>query len=460
MENINHDELGIYSSAPKTSRNFVQRLTSVYQYLFLQPKAILIGDIIWVLVGIGAVTWAFRHTGSILFSIIVSIVLLGVSLAYSHFLPRFYIWFSAVFFGKPVFGKLGGLDRLSFFTLLKSTPKMRIDLKESEKELADRFCELDNELTEALFKERYYALYGEQAGKDGTDIEAQWKALWENKMLIVGTGKQTFQSIRNPENLAFRIMPMKLQYASMLISPFIKFFQLFGICLIVAYLANWVALLTVIQVMVALNLILSIFWYLLYSYNMSEIALLVPDESIISPNIFRQFAEKIKALQSITLKPLNITIENSFFADIRSYQLRFIGAFTLLNSLYILGLLLIVMGAHALLIGGLVGASLNWYLSFALGALLLPVAFYIGFYFISVIIQHFRKVLGSLVVGVTTAVLPFFIYYLIKGQLQINEVQNGIWAALSGITTILSTIVASQFREILESEPKKDSDKK
>ncbi|QQS30316.1 MAG: hypothetical protein IPM47_05035 [Sphingobacteriales bacterium] len=459
MQNINHDELGIYSSAPKSSVHFVERLTKAFYYLFLHPRAVIAGDILWVLVGIGSVTWFFRNSGNIWLSVILCIALLGISLAYSNILPRIYTWFTTLFFGKPVFGKLGGLDRVTFFTILKSSPKIRIDLKESEKEIAKKFCELDNDLTEGLFRERYYALYGEQASREGTDMEAQWKNLWENKLLMVGTGKATFQNVRNTENLGFRVMPLKLQNATMLISPFIKFFQLFGIVLIVAYLAEWMSLLTAIQIMVALNLILSIFWYLLYSYNMSDIALIVPDETVLSKDLYQKHADKISGLQNKSIKPINITIENSFFTDIRTHQLRFIGAFTLLNSLYILGMLLLVVGAQALFIGLGEPAS-KWYLLFGLGILLLPIGFYVGFFFISVIIQHFRKVLGSLVVGVTTAVLPFFIYYLIKGQLQINEVQNGIWAALSGITTILSTIVASQFREILESEPKKDSDKK
>ncbi|OWY20669.1 hypothetical protein C7N43_00270 [Sphingobacteriales bacterium UPWRP_1] len=458
MATLNHEDLGIYSSVPASERA-VQRLTKVLYYLFLHPTAIILGDIVWILAGIAAVSWAFRQSGSMVWSLLLSALLAGVAYGYSIVLNRYiFPWFLGQFFGKPVFGRLGGMDRFSFFTLLKTAQKMRIDIKDTDKPLSQQFCELDNDLTEAMFKERYFALYAEQAQKEGIDLEAEWKNLWETKMLSVGTDNVTFNKARVPENLAFRMMPLKLQFASSLISPFIKFFQLIGICLLATYLTGFLPLLSIIQVLVALNLILSVFWYMIYSYNMSEVQLLVPDESVLSPGLFQQFAGRLQSMEHKSLRPLNITVENSFFTDIRRYQLRYIICFTLLNSLFVLLMLLVAYLAH-LALGNANPYALSWYLPFAAGALLLPVAFYMGFYFISIIIQHFRKVLGSLLVGITTAVLPFFIYYLIKGQFQISEVQNGIWAALSGITTVLSTIVASQFKEILESEPKTNKSK-
>lgn len=455
MPTINHEELGIYSSVP-ASEKAVQRLTQVLYYLFLHPVSVVIGDVIWVLAGIAAVTWGFRASGGTGWWVLLIAILLGFSFIYARVVAQYlFPGFTGMFFGKPVFGKLGGMDKLTFFTLLNTAQKMRIDVKETDKPLTTQFCELDNDITEALFKERYFALYAEQAQKENIDLEAEWKNIWENKILPVGTDKVSFKSARTPDNLAFRMMPLKLQYASTLISPFIKFFQLIGICLIAAYLAKAISLLSVIQIIVALNLILSAFWYVIYAYNMSEIQLMVPDDSVLSGNVFQQFANRLREMQNKSLRPLNVTVENSFFSDIRKYQLRYILCFTFLNSLFVLLMLGIAFIAHMVL-GGFAPYTLSWYLPFAAGAFLLPVAFYVGFYFISIIIQHFRKVLGSLVVGITTAVLPFFIYYLIKGQLQINEVQNGVWAALSGITTVLSTIVASQFKEILETEPKSE----
>ncbi|HRK25876.1 MAG TPA: hypothetical protein PK239_01175 [Chitinophagales bacterium] len=450
MNDIN-EEIGIYAVAPKQKR-LAERLTTAFYYLFLHPVALVVGDVLWILVGIATVSWAFRNTAGVVLSVVLTVVLIIIAFVYSSVFMRYlYTRFASFAFGNPVFGRLGGLDKHNFFTMLRLTSRVRIDLKETDREQAKQFCELDNDITEAIFKERYYQLFEEQYKQSGVNIEEKWQELWQTKILKVGEGKDTFENARHTDNLIFRLLPLKLQYGYLLMMPFLKFFQLIGLCLIAAYLAQWVQLLTVFQVVVGLNFLLSALWYITHNYKMSEISLNAIDPNTVSATIYQRFADRINALQNKILNPINIAVDKSYFGYMRAYQLRYILAYTSLNSLFVLLLLILVMGSHALA-GGVQHYVQSWYIPFAVGILLLPPVFYLGFLFISMVIQHFRKVIGALVVGITTAVLPFVIYYLVKGQFQINEVQNGIWAALSGITTIISTIVASQFKEILESD--------
>ena len=441
--------LGIYSDIP-ISRRVVDWLSRTVNLLFLRPWAMIIGDAIWVLVSIFALTTHFRYFNQGIFSTLVLFaVLAGFTYFYgnlvtSYIVPKVYQWL----FGKAVFGILGGFDRETFFTLLNTSKFMTLKMREEDQAMAEEFCEVDNELTKALFKERYFEIYQNSAASI-EELEESWERVWENQVLPVSTGKVSFEEARKTDNIALRILPLQLQNMSLLISPFIKFFQLISVCLIATFLANTHSLLFAIQVVVALNLILSLIWYILHSYQISEVPLLANNLQHLPQSIVERFGEKLQKFVGKVLIPKNIHISKAYFSEIRNYQARHILLYTSLNTFFLLCLLSIVF-----LAGFIFGSNIGWiwYKQFAMGLLLLPLAFLLGFYFISIIIQNFRRVGASIVVGLTTAVLPFVIYYLISGNFEIEKVQNGIWASIAGIVSVLSTTIAGQFKDILEGE--------
>lgn len=448
--NLNPEQnLGIYADLPM-SRRIVEWLSRSVTWLFLRPWSVIIGDAVWVLVSIFALTTHFRHFNQgvfanvLLFSVLAGFTYIYGNLVTRFLLPKVYQWL----FGQPVFGILGGFDKSTFFTLLNTSKLTKLSLNKEDQKIAEEFCEIDNELTKDIFRERYFQVY-QHANIPIEELEESWERVWKNQILPVSSGKISFEEARKTSNIAFRILPLQLQNMSVLISPFIKFFQLISVCLIATFLANTHSLLFAIQVIVSLNLILSLLWYMLHSYQVSEVPLLTDNLQQLPKNIVERFGERLHRFAGKVLIPQNITIDRAYFSEIRNYQARFILLYTLLNTFFLLCLIGIT-----LLIDFALGSQvvLAWYKQFTFGLLLLPFAFLMGFYFISIIIQNLRKVAASVLVGLTTAILPFVIYYLVTGNFEVEKVQNGIWASIVGIVGVLSTTIAGQFKEILESD--------
>ncbi|MEZ4883304.1 MAG: hypothetical protein R3E32_01115 [Chitinophagales bacterium] len=441
--------LGIYSDIP-VSRRIVDWLSRMVDLLFLRPWSMIIGDAVWVLVSIFALTAHFRYfTQNAMSNILLFVILAGFTYIYgnlvtSHIIPRTYQWF----FGRAVFGLLGGLDKATFFTLLNTSKLTKFSMKAEDQAIAEEFCEVDNDLTKALFRDRYYEIY-KNANVSPEELEESWERVWENQVLPVSSGKVSFEEARKTDNIALRVLPLKFQNMSLLISPFIKFFQLISVCLIATFLANAHSLLFAIQVIVALNILLSLVWYMLHSYQISEVPLLTANLQYFSQSIIDRFGERLNKFAGKVLIPKNITIDRAYFSEIRNYQARHILLYTILNTFFLLCMLGITFFMDIVLGTNI---ALVWYKQFAIGLLLLPFVFLLGFYFISIIIQNVRRVTASVLVGLTTAVLPFVIYYLVTGNFEVEKVQNGIWASVAGIVGVLSTTIAGQFKEILESE--------
>lgn len=443
------ENLGIYADVP-VSRRLVDWLSRMVNLLFLRPWSMIIGDAVWVLVSIFALTTHFRYFNQgvfptlLLFTILAGFTYLYGSFASKYILPKVYQWL----FGKAVFGMLGGFDKTTFFTLLNTSKLTQFGFRKEDELLAKEFCEVDNDLTKDLFKERYFEIY-QNSNISPEELQESWERIWQNQVLTVNSGKISFEEARKTDNIAFRILPFQLQNMSLIISPFIKFFQLISVCLIATFLSNTHSLLFAIQVIVALNLILSLIWYMLHSYQISEVPLLANNLQHLPVHIVERFGERLKRFAGKILVPKNVTIDKAYFSEIRNYQARYILLYTLLNTFFLICLLSItflmdyIMGTQTVL---------AWYQQFSFGLLLLPFAFLLGFYFISIIIQNVRRVAASVLVGLTTAVLPFVIYYLVTGNFEIEKVQNGIWASIVGIVGVLSTTVAGQFKEILESD--------
>ncbi len=440
--------LGIYADVPR-SRRIVEWLSRMVNLLFLRPWSMIIGDAVWVLVSIFALTTHFRYFNQgilptlLLFAILAGFTYLYGNLVTNYIVPKVYQWL----FGNAIFGMLGGFDKATFFTILNTSKLTHIHLRAEDQELAEEFCEVDNELTKDLFKERYFEIY-QNSNIPPEELEESWERVWQNQVLSVNSGKISFEEARKTENIAFRILPLQLQNMSLIISPFIKFFQLISVCLIATFLSNTHSLLFAIQVIVALNLILSLVWYMLNSYQVSEVPLLANNLQHLPQHVVERFGERLKKFVGKVLIPKNVTMDRAYFSEIRNYQARFILLYTILNTFFLLCLLGITF-----LIDLILGSNtvLTWYKQFTFGLLLLPFAFLLGFYFISIIIQNVRRVAASVLVGLTTAVLPFVIYYLVTGNFEVEKVQNGIWASVVGIVSVLSTTIAGQFKEILES---------
>lgn len=454
---IEKEQLGIYSNTPFLEK-IVRGIYTVVYFLFLNPVSFLLTDILYGILIVLLVSSKFRFfSGTPAMNWLVGIVLFIVFIIWGVLIVNYFFrWFNRVVFGRPVFGKIGGVDRTTFFTVLETSQNMEFKFGEDD-EYIKSFNQLDAEITEYLLKSNYVRLVDNDDSLSDGDIESRWKAVWEDQILNVGKGGLTTRDYLADDNLASRVIPGILSQSAQVIGPFINVFQLIMIYSLIRYLNGETQLLVTIQTGVFLTFILTILWFIFHAFQVSEIQLFVNYDNL-PAEIKEKFAGKAKSFIGRKLYPLKITLTNRYYALVRGYTLRQI-LITLVNSALGLVMIGLILGFEVLRNSADREAIFAWYQQLAIGMLIIPVFFYIGFYLISVLIQNFRQVLLVLITGLLTAALPFIFNYLVTGNFPVNDVQVAINSAVSGLGVALSALVIANIKTLVEGEKeKKDKD--
>jgi hypothetical protein len=451
---IDDRDLGIQSNTPLAGK-IAEILGIIIYLLFLNPVAFFLTDLLWIILSALVISHTLREElqrGFWGFLIVVLLVL--VSVVWGAMLNAFLMgWFNRLVFGRPIFGKVGGADRVSFYTSLRASRLLHIEIDEADRDLAREFDRLDMDVTKYLLHQNYQAFINKRFAGDPdalAKVGGEWEDVWENKLLNMGLPDYKLRDAFDLDNIAYRVVPLKLTASASLISPLLKFFQLAMLYMVARVLNADSPLITAVQVAVFASLILSILWNIYHSYRISELEFAGNYENL-PADVQEHFAERFAPFLGKSLPLRRVTVDKEYYGLVRSYQMRHI-LITALNTLLMLlwiGLLLLI----ALLTRSIDRDYVfTWYRDFSLGILLIPPIFYVGFYLVSIFVQSFRSFLAAVVAGAVSAVLPFGITYLATGQFEFDDVNSAISSIVAGLGVAIATLIVTNLTSALSSE--------
>lgn len=358
-------------------------------------------------------------------------------------------WMVTLFFGRPVFGELGGPARNIFFTLMKASDALHVKLYSEDADNLEKFNRLLTELQEDELKLAYrerisVPRYGES---EGDDFENRWASIWEEQILDdVRTGNLTFRDVLFDRSYAFLFAKGSVlqMYPRMH-----RLFLLFGLAILyltTLLLEGRVQILFVIQFAVFLSFVFALVWYMAYSLSGSFSAFV--DLGNISEKLRSKYWQPLKPLIGQEFRPKEVRLEPKFFEAMRAFQVRLI-----LSGLGNSFSWLVVVGI-SLLIGRLLsipGVD-EWYAALALAVISAPFFLMVGFYLISVILQYSRRVLAPVIAGLVGAALPYAIHYTITGEFNLADVESALSSVIAGVGILMTTVVTTHIQKSLEGE--------
>jgi hypothetical protein len=451
---IDDRELGIQPNTPLVGK-IAEILGIIIYLLFLNPVAFFLTDLLWIVLSALVISHTLREQlqrGLWGFLIVVALVLVAV--VWGAMLNAFLMgWFNRLVFGRPIFGRVGGADRVSFYTSLRASRLLHIEIDEADRDLAREFNRLDMDVTKYLLHQNYRAFINKRfAGNPEALAEAEggWEDVWDKKLLNMGLPDYKLREAFGLDNIAYRVVPLKLTASASLISPLLKFFQLAMIYMVARVLNADSPIITAAQVAVFVTLILSILWNIYHSYRVSELEFAGNYESL-PPDVQEHFADRFEPFLGKSLPLRRVTVDKEYYGLVRSYQMRHI-LITALNTILMLlwvGLLLLI----ALLTRSIDrNYVFSWYRDLSLGILLIPLIFYVGFYVVSIFVQSFRSFLSAVVAGAVSALLPFGITYLATGEFEFNDVNSAISSIVAGLGVAIAALIVNNMTSALSGE--------
>jgi hypothetical protein len=451
---IDDRDLGIGSSTPLVGK-IAEILGIIIYLLFLNPVAFFITDLLWIVLSALVISHTLRsQMQSGLLAIAVVVLLALVAVVWGAMLNTFLMgWFNRLVFGRPIFNKIGGADRASFFAALRASRLLHIEIDEADRDFAREFNRLDMDVTKYLLHRNYSAFVAKRFAADPdaqAKAEGEWESVWEKKLLDVGLPDYRLREAFDLDNLAYRVVPLKLTASASLISPLLKFFQLAMIYMVARVLNADSPVITAAQVAVFLTLILSILWNIYHSYRVSELEFAGNYENL-PPDVQEHFAERFAPFLGKSLSLRRVTVDKEYYELVRSYQMRHI-LITALNTI------LMLLWVGLLLLIALVTRSVDreyvfaWYRDLSLGILLIPLIFYLGFYLVSIFVHSFRSFLAALVAGAASALLPFGITYLATGDFEFGDVNSALSSIVAGLGVTIATLIVTSLTSTLSGD--------
>jgi hypothetical protein len=449
----------IYSEVPLLDK--LQGITAkTWNLLFANPISRILWELIYLVTVTLIFTYQFRSLAhSLLFSILMMAVLVIFFffldfLSYKFILPLV----SNFVLGAPVFGKIGGLPQKFFFTVLKCADAIHFDFKPADLDRVKEWGRIDRDVTEQTLKNNYRAaLLKELKTTDvPADFDEKWSGVWQENILTLGTKNSsgemiTLDDFLADDNFASTVEPLKLQVVTALISPTYVAFQIIMIFFIDKYIRNQINMVTMLQVSLFFSLIISLLLFNFHAHQNAEI----PFIGIVSPPVPKAiadlFTERLKNIGKQPFRPSKVTIKKPYISLIRNYFAKF---FFWVGGVVNACLTLLILGVSLLLGLILHPASFNtilpWYKDMAIGLALMPLGILAGYYVAFFTIQYARVLVAPIIIGILAAILPYALGYLFTGRIDFAQIQNGVWAAVSGISASLVTAITSQVKSNLE----------
>lgn len=364
-------------------------------------------------------------------------------------------WLVILFFGRPVYGKLGGPARRTFFTVLKASDAVQVVVDSAETKKVRDFFQLGINLQEDTLKLAYRELIYEPRhqgkGPSESEFESKWASIWKDQILELHTGNLKFRDVFVSTNYAYFLVAGSLQLMYPRMHRFFLIFQLAILYLTTLLIADRIQFLLVIQIGVFLSFIFALYWYIAYSFSLASRDMITILDINSIPEKFRsKYLEPLKSLTGLGYRPKELRVKSKLFGLMRNYQVREI--LSGFNSI-IGGLLLVGASMVLARLWNIAGAD-RWYAGLALAFLVVPFFLILGFYIISVILQYSKQVLAPIVVGLVGAALPYAINYTITGEFRFAEVKNAVSSVIAGLGILLTTLLTAHMQKTVEGEDK------
>ena len=450
----------IYSEVPLLDR--LQRITGVILgLLFANNISRFLWDIAYFIIISIVFTRELRLlTNSTLISILIFLILAIIFVVWSYLIYKYmFPLCTRLIFGPPVFGKLGGLSRKTFFTILKCADAIDFEFRPADLDRVKLWCTLNREVIEQSLKHSYHTVLRNESStpEEPADFLKKWSDIWQEKILKIGTKNAagdtvTFDDHLTENNFASIVEPVKLQGVTTLISPTFLAFQVVMMIFITKYLSNQINLVTVIQVGLFSSLVISLLLFNFHAHQNSEVAVLgvmaaLPEE------VSKSLGDRIKSLGEQPFKPLKVKIKKHYLSLVRDYfaliLFWFGGVLNAISSLLFIGIIVVI---GFILRPANMSNILPWYKNMAIGLALIPFGMLTGYYVAFLTLQYARVLLAPIIVGVLAVVLPYALGYLFTGKIDLTQVQNSVWAAGAGIVASLVTVITAQVKSTLEGE--------
>ncbi len=343
--------------------------------------------------------------------------------------------------GEPVFGKLGGLQRKVFFTMLHCSKLMKYEFSGSDAELVKEFNEFDSKLTKRAFEKRFDELVERQELELPEDGDAAWETVWE-KLLTYGDSNSTFKDMIDIENHGARFLIFRLLSLAAHVGRLTLLFQFVMLYIIARYALGDITLVSTINSGLFSIFILSLYVFASFSVNITELTLYgFLNKTAVPPELVVEFSEEAEKFSGVRVIAKKTVVQKGFLGQIGRYFQRVIcvSFFNAIVSLPILGFACLL---HWLFYGLDGVGGFQVYITLAVGSLILPTALAAGFRLFLWILENVGVFLAPIIYALLVAILPKVISYLVTGDIDLTETENVVTAAIAGLTTLIGTTIA------------------
>jgi hypothetical protein len=350
--------------------------------------------------------------------------------------------------GGPAFGKLGGMGMRFLATAIRARAQFNVTLFHKDKDLIELFNTIQNRMLHDALKSNYLKLLKKE-GRFDEKSDEEWPQIWENEILDMTFDGQSIREACDPKRLGLGYANAAVARATGVVPIFGMLFWVPILFMIYLYANHQMALLSTIQIALALGFLLAAFWYIFVLHNLSVMPLTFEGTGLPEPAA-TEFRNDIETLEGTEVRPKKVEVKPKFYTIMRDYQFRLL----LSNFSGDIIALLLVLGASLgvifLIDKDFAATVIEWYTVMAYGVLLAPIGLAISFYTFTVLLQNFRKFIAAIIAAVLTAGLPFLFDYLLGGKVDMVGVREAIFAGSGALSVGLVTAITSRVKESLE----------
>jgi hypothetical protein len=429
----------------ETSHSFADKFVLFVAKSFgvLRTSAIIFSLVYCLWIG-----WAFsgklrEALHSTFWSILIYIVATALIFAVGFLWSKVFLSFV---FGKPTFGKLGGMPIPTFSAAIRASSQIAVEFREQDQPTAKIYDLIQVRGLHDILKAKFVQLR-KLEGDAENKIEAAWQDVWEHQILDMTFGGQTLREATDPNKFGINYAMSALLRSTLVVPSLVTLFWFVTVFLIYMYANQRLELLTGAQIGVALSLVFAGVWYAFVLHNLSAVPLTFV--GLPAPTR-KEFADDIHKLDGNEIRPKNIRVKRRFYGIVRNHQLRLLVCSLLVDTGILLLLLAAIHGVILLVDPQYARSIGSYHAVMAYGILVAAAGLVSSFYVFSVLLQNLRKVSAALIAAVLSAGLPFLLDYLLGGKFDMAGLRTAIIAGSGGLTAALVTVITSNVKSSME----------
>lgn len=418
-------------------------IAGIFQFLMVSIVVVSIGYTLWIGWALSSQLrllldhWAWSTV--IYLMTVLSIVLLAMLV--QRFWPRLIL-------GGPVYGDLGGIPRRSFDATLRARPHIRVQLFDRDQEPVTRFNTIQNRMLHDMLKANYMHLRG-VSGTPGPDIEAEWHKVWERDILDRPVDGETLREAASVDRFGFSYTMNVLVRSNNFMPVLTILFWAVIVVLVYLYANGSLDLITTVQIGLLLSLLLAGAWHGIVLHSLSEVPLTFQLGMPLPEPAASEFAADIQRLEGYRVRPRKVEIAPPFYAVFRNYQSRLLLSSAMADVLVMLFVIGAMQGMIGLLDSTFAQQAWEWHQAVLSGILAAAFTLAGSFYVFSLLMQHFRALLATLVASGLAVALPFVLEFVVGDGGETLKLREILIAAGSALSVALVTFVTSRVKSSL-----------